>query len=55
VRAALLLHGLASQVGPMSTTVVGEDTAILAALGEAFAKAAGLGHVVMSRMPARSP
>jgi uncharacterized protein YqgV (UPF0045/DUF77 family) len=48
VRAALVSRGLAPQVGSMSTIVVGEDTAIFAALGEAFAKAAGLGHVVMT-------
>ena len=48
VRAALISHGLAPQVGAMSTIVVGEDTVVFAALGEAFAKAAELGHVVMT-------
>jgi uncharacterized protein YqgV (UPF0045/DUF77 family) len=48
VRAALVSHGLAPQIGPMSTIVVGEDAVIFAALAEAFAKAAELGHVVMT-------
>jgi uncharacterized protein YqgV (UPF0045/DUF77 family) len=48
VRAALVAHGLAPQVGPMSTVVTGEDAAIFAALRDAFAKAAGAGHVVMT-------
>ena len=48
VRATLADHGLTPEVGPMSTIVVGEDTAIFAALGEAFAKAAELGEVVMT-------
>ena len=48
VRATLTDHGLTPEVGPMSTIVVGEDTAIFAALGEAFAKAAELGEVVMT-------
>ncbi len=48
VRAALMAHGLAPEIGPMSTIVVGEDAAIFAALGEAFAKAAESGHVVMT-------
>jgi len=48
VRTALVAHGLAPQVGPMSTVVVGEDAVIFAALGEAFAKAAELGQVVMT-------
>jgi uncharacterized protein YqgV (UPF0045/DUF77 family) len=48
VRAALVSHGLAPQIGPMSTLVVGEDAAIFAALQQAFAKAAELGHVVMT-------
>ena len=48
VRAALVAHGLSASVGPMSTTVVGEDTAIFAALADAFAKAAEAGQVVMT-------
>ena len=48
VRATLTDRGLTPEVGPMSTIVVGEDTAIFAALGEAFAKAAELGQVVMT-------
>jgi uncharacterized protein YqgV (UPF0045/DUF77 family) len=48
VRASLVAHGLAPQVGPMSTIVVGEDAAIFAALGEAFGRAAELGEVVMT-------
>lgn len=48
VRAALAAHGVAPEVGPVSTIVVGEDAVIFAALGEAFAKAAALGEVVMA-------
>lgn len=48
VRAAFVGYGLAPQIGPMSTIVTGEDTVIFAALGEAFAKAAEAGHVVMT-------
>jgi uncharacterized protein YqgV (UPF0045/DUF77 family) len=48
VRRALADHGLTSEVGPMSTIAVGEDAVIFAALGDAFAKAAGLGDVVMA-------
>ncbi len=48
VGTALADHGLTPEVGPMSTVVVGEDVAIFAALGEAFAKAAELGEVVMT-------
>lgn len=48
VRAALEAHGLRPEIGPMSTVVVGEDAAIFAALGEAFAKAAVAGNVVMT-------
>lgn len=48
VRSALSSCGLAPQVGPMSTIVVGEDTIIFAALGEAFANAAEAGEVVMT-------
>jgi len=48
VREALVGRGLSPDIGPMSTVVVGEDTVIFAALGEAFAKAARSGHVVMT-------
>jgi uncharacterized protein YqgV (UPF0045/DUF77 family) len=48
VRASLAARALKPQVGPMSTVVVGEDALIFAALGEAFAKAASLGEVVMT-------
>lgn len=48
VRTALAAHGLTSQVGAMSTIVVGEDTVIFAALAEAFAKASETGEVVMT-------
>jgi uncharacterized protein YqgV (UPF0045/DUF77 family) len=48
VRGSLASRGLAPQVGPMSTIVVGEGAVIFAALGEAFEKAAELGEVVMT-------
>ena len=48
VSTALAGHGLTPEFGPMSTVVVGEDIVIFAALGEAFAKAAELGEVVMT-------
>jgi uncharacterized protein YqgV (UPF0045/DUF77 family) len=48
VRTALAAHGLKPQIGAMSTTVVGEDAAIFAALQEAFAKTAEVGEVVMT-------
>jgi uncharacterized protein YqgV (UPF0045/DUF77 family) len=48
VRQALRDNGLRAEPGPMSTYVVGEDQAIFAALQEAFARASGLGHVVMT-------
>ena len=48
VRVSLEDHGLTAAIGPMSTIVVGEDAMIFAALGEAFAKAAELGEVVMT-------
>ena len=48
VRGALAGHGLAPQIGAMSTVVVGEESAIFAALGDAFARAAELGQVVMT-------
>ena len=48
VRASLQAHGLEPQVGAMSTIVTGESELIFAALGEAFAKVAELGQVVMT-------
>jgi len=48
VRASLVSHGLAPQVGPMSTIVVGDEAVVFAALAEAFAKAAESGEVVMT-------
>lgn len=48
VRVSLADRGLAPQVGPMSTIVVGEETQIFAGLGEAFAKAGALGEVVLT-------
>jgi uncharacterized protein YqgV (UPF0045/DUF77 family) len=48
VRSSLEKQELAPEVGPMSTIVTGESSAIFAALGEAFAKAAGDGQVVMT-------
>ena len=43
VRAALLSHGLAPQVGPMSTTVIGEDIAIAAAFCKGVLQSRGPG------------
>lgn len=48
VRTSLADHGLAPEVGPMSTIVVGDEAVIFAALGEAFAKAAEMGEIVMT-------
>lgn len=48
VTAALEAHGLQAEVGPMSTQVTGSAPALFAALGEAFARAAATGHVVMT-------
>ena len=48
VRETLAEHGLAATVGSMSTIVVGEDAVIFGALGEAFAKAAESGEIVMT-------
>jgi len=48
VRQALHDHGLRAETGPMSTYVIGEDKAVFAALQDAFARASGLGHVVMT-------
>ena len=48
VCAALRQHGLTPQVGPMSTTVIGEGAVIFGALADAFAEAASKGQVVMT-------
>jgi uncharacterized protein YqgV (UPF0045/DUF77 family) len=48
VQQALHDNGLRAEPGPMSTYVIGEDQAIFATLQEAFARASGLGHVVMT-------
>ena len=48
VQGALRAHGLQVQPGPMSTYVVGDDGAVFAALQDAFARACGIGHVVMT-------
>lgn len=48
VGAALEAAGLRADVGPMSTIVTGEATAVFRALEEGFSRAAGLGHVVMT-------
>lgn len=41
-------RGLAAAVGPMSTTVVGEADILFEALRDGFARAAEVGHVVMT-------
>jgi uncharacterized protein YqgV (UPF0045/DUF77 family) len=48
VSAALQAAGLQPEVGPMSTRVSGETTAVFRALEDAFARAGSLGHVVMT-------
>jgi uncharacterized protein YqgV (UPF0045/DUF77 family) len=48
VRHALEDRGLRPQVGPMSTVVTGEATAVFAGLQEAFSRAAATGQVVMT-------
>jgi uncharacterized protein YqgV (UPF0045/DUF77 family) len=48
VQASLAEHGLVAKVGPMSTTAVGEDSVLFAALRAAFARSAELGQVVMT-------
>jgi tRNA-Thr(GGU) m(6)t(6)A37 methyltransferase TsaA len=40
-------HGLDVESGAMSTMIIGDDTAVFAALQEAFRRVAGQGHVVM--------
>ncbi len=48
VQQALDDHGLQAEQGPMSTYVVGDDAAVFAALQDAFARASGMGHVIMT-------
>jgi uncharacterized protein YqgV (UPF0045/DUF77 family) len=48
VQQALSGHGLKTEAGPMSTYVVGEAETIFAALRDAFVRASGIGHIVMS-------
>lgn len=48
LRVALQKAGLDPAVGAMSTVVTGEDAVIFAALADGFARAATLGHVVMT-------
>jgi len=48
VSRALEAAGLRVEVGPMSTLVTGEATAIFRALSEAFEQAGARGHVVMT-------
>ncbi len=48
VQQALDDHGLQAEPGPMSTYVVGDDAAVFAALQDAFTRASGTGHVVMT-------
>lgn len=45
---AFTAHGLCAEVGAMSTTVWGDAEAIFAALRDGFARAAEIGHVVMT-------
>lgn len=47
VLAALEAHGLAYQVGPMSTTLWGDDAVVWAALQDAFRRATAHGGAVM--------
>jgi uncharacterized protein YqgV (UPF0045/DUF77 family) len=48
VSTALQAAGLQPQVGPMSTLVTGETTAVFRGLEDAFSGAGALGHVVMT-------
>ena len=48
VSAALQAAGLRPEVGVMSTLVTGEATAVFRAIEDAFTRAGGLGHVVMT-------
>lgn len=45
---AFKLHGLAAEVGAMSTTVLGDADRVFTALRDGFARAAEGGHVVMT-------
>lgn len=45
---AFEVHGLAAEVGPMSTTVLGDADRVFTALRDGFARAAEAGHVVMT-------
>jgi uncharacterized protein YqgV (UPF0045/DUF77 family) len=45
---ALQAAGLRPEVGPMSTLVTGETTAVFRGLEDAFGRAGALGHVVMT-------
>jgi uncharacterized protein YqgV (UPF0045/DUF77 family) len=45
---ALTAHGLAPQLGPMSTVAVGESGALFAALRDGFERAAESGEVVLT-------
>jgi hypothetical protein len=48
LRDAFKVHGLAAEVGPLSTTVFGDTETVFAALRDGFARAAETGHVVMT-------
>jgi uncharacterized protein YqgV (UPF0045/DUF77 family) len=48
VTSALRAHGIAPEVGPLSTQIVGEVDTVFAALREAFVGAAASGPVVMT-------
>jgi uncharacterized protein YqgV (UPF0045/DUF77 family) len=48
VSAALQAAGLQPEVGPMSTLVTGEPTAVFRGIEAAFSRAGALGHVVMT-------
>jgi uncharacterized protein YqgV (UPF0045/DUF77 family) len=41
-------QGLSAELGPMSTTVLGDADSVFGALREGFARAAESGHVVMT-------
>jgi uncharacterized protein YqgV (UPF0045/DUF77 family) len=45
---AFKVHGLAAEVGSMSTTVLGDADSVFTALRDGFARAAETGHVVMT-------
>jgi uncharacterized protein YqgV (UPF0045/DUF77 family) len=48
LRAAFDVQGVVADVGPMSTTVVGDVERVFTALRDGFVRAAASGHVVMS-------